>query len=64
MKQYIEKMGERIIDPYQIKKFVIHRIIPWLILAGLILFNDSSIMKFVVIAAGIVVFVRLMDGYE
>ncbi len=64
MKEYIQKVGERIIDPFQIKKFVIHRIIPWSILAGIFLFADSSIVKMIIICSGMVVFVRLMDGYE
>ncbi len=64
MKQYIQRVGERIIDPFQIKRFVVHRIIPWLILAGLVLINDSSVVKLIIILSGMVVFVRLMDGYE
>lgn len=64
MKQYIQKVGERIIDPYQLKRFIVHRVIPWSILVGLVLLNDSSIVKLIIILSGMVVFVRLMDGYK
>ncbi len=64
MKQQLVKIGERVFDPDTLKKFLIHRIIPWIILIGLALINDTSYIKWFIICSGMVVIVRLMDGYD